>query len=341
MTRIAFLLLLHFTCLAQGPYKNLIMEGGGIKGIAYGGALEELEERGVLEDIIRVGGTSAGAIQACLLSLGYTAKEITDIIAETPVESFNDDGFVAYGSKRLFKKYGWFKGDSFLQTIEKLIAYRTGTKDLSFAELHKLASTYPFRDLYVVGVDLTDQQYVVFSHETYPNMRVADAVRISMSIPLYYRAIWLDKDGRVLEERDPEGEAHLFVDGGLLMNYPVNIFDHSKYISGYTGTPTPMFNEETLGFRLERCEQIDFEQREVQGLAPFEIVDFNSYLAALSNVLMRNVSPPNPRDVSRTVFINDMGISSRVRLVPEDEKKLMMLAGRQGVNEFLARQGSK
>ena len=51
-------------------YRNLVMEGGGIRGIAYGGALAELEQRGVLAGIRRVGGTSAGAIQAALLAVG-------------------------------------------------------------------------------------------------------------------------------------------------------------------------------------------------------------------------------------------------------------------------------
>ncbi|MFD1873900.1 patatin-like phospholipase family protein [Hymenobacter bucti] len=44
------------------PYRNLLMKRGGIRGIAYGGALQELEKQGVLTHITRVGGTSAGAI---------------------------------------------------------------------------------------------------------------------------------------------------------------------------------------------------------------------------------------------------------------------------------------
>jgi NTE family protein len=58
-------------------YRNLVMEGGGIRGIAYGGALLVLEQRGVLAGLTRVGGTSAGAIQAALLAVGYSAQEIS------------------------------------------------------------------------------------------------------------------------------------------------------------------------------------------------------------------------------------------------------------------------
>ena len=88
----------------KNDYRNLVMEGGGIKGIAYGGALLELERKGILQNITRVAGTSAGAIQACLLSMGYTPKEIIEIVNQTPIETFNDDGFVAKGTKRLFKE---------------------------------------------------------------------------------------------------------------------------------------------------------------------------------------------------------------------------------------------
>lgn len=321
----------------QVKYRNLVMEGGGIKGIAYGGALAELESRGILRNIIRVGGTSAGAIQASLLAVGYSCEEISEIIANTPIESFNDGGFVAYGTKRLVKKYGWFKGDSFLSTMEELIKNRTGNPNLTFEELHDLAKTYPFRDLYVVGANLSMQHYEVFSHETYPKMRIADAVRISMSIPLYYKALWVNPEGKLIEEPTPEDDCQLFVDGGLLLNFPVSIFDHSKYIEDFEGSEKKVFNDQTIGFRLERCEQIDHEQRSQHGIAPFEIEDFGSYMSALSTIVMRNVSPPHPKDFTRTIYINDLGVSPRPRKVPLNEKNAMMLAGRQGVNEFLAR----
>jgi NTE family protein len=53
-------------------FRNLVFEGGGVKGIAYVGALRQLEARGIMEEIRRVGGTSAGAINAVMLSLGYS-----------------------------------------------------------------------------------------------------------------------------------------------------------------------------------------------------------------------------------------------------------------------------
>ena len=101
MYKIIVCLLFSVVSFAQQKvYRNLVMEGGGIKGIAYGGALIELENRGDLPQIQRVGGTSAGAIQACLLAVGYSATEISQIFAETPIETFNDGGTVFRASER-------------------------------------------------------------------------------------------------------------------------------------------------------------------------------------------------------------------------------------------------
>lgn len=51
-------------------FNNLVFEGGGVKGIAYVGALEVLQEEGILQNVKRVAGTSAGAMMAVLVEIG-------------------------------------------------------------------------------------------------------------------------------------------------------------------------------------------------------------------------------------------------------------------------------
>jgi NTE family protein len=323
----------------EKTYRNLVMEGGGIKGVAYGGALIELENRGVLPQIQRVGGTSAGAIQACLLAVGYSAEEISQIIANTPIETFNDGGSVFNAGKRFLEKFGWYEGKNFLETIDKLILARTTKPNLTFAQLHELAKSVPYRDLYVTGVNLTKQKLEIFSHETYPDMRVCDAVRISMSIPLYYKSVSVNTKGAIIENPEPKDDCNVFVDGGLLLNYPIDIFDQTKYLSSATDSTEnqAIFNTETLGLRLERCEQIDHESHQKGGFAPFEIQDFKGYVSALYNIMTESASRPKPEDVSRTIYINDHDMNPKVRKLSEEEKNTMMLSGRQGVIEFFYR----
>ena len=65
----------------QQEYENLVFEGAGIRGIAYSGVIKKLEENGIMDGIKKVGGTSAGAITSLMVSLGYSADEIYDIIS--------------------------------------------------------------------------------------------------------------------------------------------------------------------------------------------------------------------------------------------------------------------
>lgn len=58
----------------------LILQGGGAKGFAYSGVVEHLEDRGLLKGITKVGGTSAGALMALPIALGYNSQEINDIV---------------------------------------------------------------------------------------------------------------------------------------------------------------------------------------------------------------------------------------------------------------------
>ena len=75
-------------------YRNLVFEGGGVKGIAYGGALEKIDELNILSGITRVAGTSAGAIAASLLALGYDSRSFSKIISETKFNKFQDNTFL-------------------------------------------------------------------------------------------------------------------------------------------------------------------------------------------------------------------------------------------------------
>ena len=329
-------------------YRNLVLEGGGIRGIAYGGALQELESRGVLAGIRRVGGTSAGAIQAALLAVGYSAQEIVEVVNATPVQRLNDGRFIFVGgTRRLVKQYGWYRGDELSRYLSELVARKTQRPDLTLGELHALALAQPgrFRDLYTTGTNLTQQRTQVFSYETDPTLRVADAVRISMSIPLYFRAVLLDAQNHVITSPTPGQPVQVLVDGGLLANYPIDLFDKPRYLPAAHPAPTPdargnVRNPETLGLRLDRAEQIAFDTTATgrQQLAPYPITDFNSYVGALYTVAFENLNPTQPTDWPRTISINFLDFSPRIKRISAAQKQQLMASGRAGVVNFLARQ---
>src|SRR5688572_12584201 len=105
---------------------NLVIEGAGVKGFAYSGALQVLDSMGILQNIKRVAGTSVGAIQACLLAIGYTSDELIGLTANIPLRRFNDGGwFFAGGFIRLRNQFGWYKGERIAKWIEELIEAKT------------------------------------------------------------------------------------------------------------------------------------------------------------------------------------------------------------------------
>jgi len=328
------------------PYRNLVLEGGGIRGIAYGGALQELENRGVLAGLVRVGGTSAGAIQAALLAVGYSAQEIIDVVNATPVQRLNDGRFLFFGgTHRLVKQYGWYRGDEFSEYLSELVARKTQRPHLTLGELHTLALAQPgrYRDLYTTGTNLTTQRTQVFSHETTPTMRVADAVRISMSIPLYFRAVLLDGQNNVITGPPAPGQpVQVLVDGGLLANYPLDLFDKPRYLpASLAATASPdargnVRNPETLGLRLDRAEQIacDTTATGRQQLAPYAVTDFNSYVGALYTVALENLNPVAAADWQRTISINFLGFSPKIKRISSTQKQQLMASGRAGVQAF-------
>ncbi|HET9504027.1 MAG TPA: patatin-like phospholipase family protein [Hymenobacter sp.] len=321
------------------PYRNLIMKGGGIRGIAYGGALQELESRGVLAHITRVGGTSAGAIQAALLAVGYSPDAIIDIINRTPVQRLNDGQFIFIGGgSRLLRQYGWYRGDQLTKYICELVGRQTQRPNLTLAELHQLALAQPghYRDLYTTGTNLTLQRTQVFGYETHPTMRVADAVRISMSIPLYFRAVLLDADNKVIQGKPKAGQpTQVLVDGGLLANYPLHIFDQSQFLPAGL-PPGTTANPETLGLRLDRAEQIALDTLPTgrQALAPYDIHDFSSYIGALYTISLENLNPALPGDWPRTISINTMGFRPKVKRISDEQKAQLIASGRAGVQAF-------
>lgn len=93
--------------------ENIVFKGGGPKGIAFVGAVTFLEKQGALRDLIRVAGTSAGAIQATLLALNYNSKEMR---------------------KHLNKDFSIFLDYS------KETTFKEGTSNI-VKELHKIAET--------------------------------------------------------------------------------------------------------------------------------------------------------------------------------------------------------
>lgn len=322
-------------------FKNLVFEGGGVKGIAYVGALQELEKRGVLASITRVGGTSAGAINAVLVSLGYSNAEMLKVLKAANFKEFMDDSWgVVRDTTRLIERFGWYAGDYFHKWMASLIEKRTGNANSTFNDLAKLGC----KDLYLMGTNLSTGFAEVFSDEHTPRMRVADAARISMSIPLFFAAV-----------RGAEPRRDVYVDGGVMDNYPVKLFDREKYIDPadrkdsavlpdyyktankqLRKTSSPyVYNRQTLGFRLDSKEELGVF-RDGAEPAHHKIDDFFDYIAALMGTVL-NVQEGyhiHSDDWHRTIYINTLNVQTTDFDLTNQKKLKLIEQGRLGVQEY-------
>ena len=304
------------------PYKNLVFEGGGVKGVAYGGVFEVLEQKQITPQIEAVAGTSAGAITATMMSLNYSAEEFLRIMMTLNFEKF-EDGCDLIGPIRLIRHFGWFKGNYFLKLMESYIEEKTGNGRATFRDLVEKYADRHFKRLYVFGTNLTQQAVQKFSYETTPDVAVADAVRISMSIPFFFEARYYEQNG----------SNDAYCDGGVLNNYPIDAFDEQHTTvdpdSGHQMLQrTP--NRETLGFHF-----VD------PGQSPSPINSLRSFTGGVIDALLDIqdiLLKTNLGDERRSVFINDLGVKFTDFELSNQTKRALIDQGRTATIQYLDKQ---
>ena len=318
----SLLLLVSISLFSQNKeIKNLVFEGAGIRGIAYAGAVKVLEQENILPQIERVGGTSAGAITAMMIALGYSSGEVASVLAQTKFHKFNDGKFFFFGGiHRMRKNYGWYRGKKFSKWVEQLIEQKTNNKDLTFKELHELG----FKDLYAVGTCLNQQKMMVFSRETYPNMKIKDAIRISMSIPLYFQAVFIDQEGNVFSKQNKERTLDIVVDGGIIGNFPIEIFDTMK--KEEDGNLIRIPNPQTLGIRIDSKEQIEHDDISKE-LIPLEINSLKDYINAFYIFTLENLNrnTMTKADWGRSISISSGDVGPKIKRL--SNKQITALVG--------------
>ena len=311
---------------------NLVFEGAGIRGIAYCGALKEIETRGMMNDVQRVAGTSAGAIMAMAISLGYSSDELSHIISSTNFKDFNDGNyFFVGGINRVNKYYGWYRSKKFDRWLGNIIEAKTGDANLTFSDLHAKG----FKDLYVAGTCLNKQKLVIFSNETYPSMRIRDAVKISMSIPLYFEAVFLTPDGKIVYHPKDKQNLDIMVDGGFTGNFPIRIFDSTRYHATVQSNNFE-YNSYTLAFRIDKDEQIRNDTTNKE-LAEIPISNIKNYMGAFYTIMIENLNRQSltETDWARTVSISDGGIGPRLRRLSKSEIDILVRNGNHAMKNYL------
>ncbi|XP_076461608.1 uncharacterized protein LOC143294076 [Babylonia areolata] len=193
------------------PFENLVFEGGGNKGLAYCGAVRFLEELGVMRQVKRFAGASAGAMVAGLLAVGFSAGEIEQFLSARIDRVFLDAscGYLSL-LPNILRTFGWNPGRRIYNWFGDKMKEKTGDPDFTFHQLYQKGTT-----LCIIVTNLSQMTTEYCHPKTTPDMPIRLALRMSMAIPGLFSAM---KYKRL-------GDEDIYVDGGVLCNYPVHSFD--------------------------------------------------------------------------------------------------------------------
>ncbi len=312
----------------QDKKVDLVFEGGGVKGIALAGAFSTLEERGFVPQ--NVAGTSAGSVVGSLVAAGYQAKELHDVLEETPFSAFQDKGWedriIGLGIPiSVLKDHGIYEGKAVHQWIKQKLAEKNVATFGDLKDPNEQDPRWRYR-LQVVVSDVTHRRLLLLPRDAHvvgeddpDRLEVALAVRMSISIPIFFEPVTVSVGGHDV----------VLVDGGMLSNFPVWVFDSD-------GPP----QWPTFGLKL-----VQPSPKNPEPGAPIEVPVKHNALKRLVNYLMSLQGTMTDahdklyleRDTFvRTITIPNLGVKATDFNLPHETAEALYKSGQDAAETFLA-----
>jgi NTE family protein len=209
---------------------DVVLEGGGVKGIGLVGAVARLDRDFRFE---RAAGTSVGALVAALVAAGVSGDEIRatllkfpftkvprkDVLDRIPIVGPVASLLVSRGVYETAFVRDWLADELERRHVRTFGDLRHEDERSSLPEDRRYK-------LVVTATDVTSGELLYLPWDYQPRFGidpdkqlVADAVAASIAIPFYFEPIYLTN-------RHTE-ESHVLVDGGVLSNFPITVFDRT------------------------------------------------------------------------------------------------------------------
>lgn len=288
---------------------DLVCKGGGIKGIALIGAICCFEEYGYTWK--NVAGTSAGAIVSSLIAVGYTGLDLKEICFSLNFSDFNDKSTlqsipIIGPFAGLLVSKGVYQGDAIEEFLHDKFKEKGKTK-------FKDISTNGKSNLKIIAADITRKKLLILPDDLVDynidpmEFEIAKAVRMSLSIPFYFNPVILKNDSI----------SSYIVDGGLVCNFPIWIFDNEK---------SPRWP--TFGLNLDDGKKTDSSISNTNLLDyMFDVIE--TALSQNEDVYLRD------KDAVRIVNIPSLDINSTNFNPSKDEVLALYKSGYNSAKEFL------
>ena len=191
--------------LYQGKKKNiLVISGGGLKGFAGLGAVTSLIQNNIIDIPEIYAGSSVGAVICFLLNIGYHSKDIFNVLLALDFSEFIK--YIEPDNLLNDPCFGFSTPEPIIYTIFSFMKQKKIKDNITFKELFDLTKS----KLIITGTCVNEQQIYYFSVDTFPNMSILKALRITICIPFIFRPYLF--------------ENKLWVDGGCMNNFPIDLF---------------------------------------------------------------------------------------------------------------------
>lgn len=300
---------------------DLVCEGGGIKGIGLIGAISFLQEIGY--DFQRIAGTSAGAIIASLIAVGYTANELKELVFNINFEEFKDKTnlskiplsgpFIS-----MLKDKGIYKGDILESFLEEKFKAKGKTKFKDIAIYNEIKNKYE-SPLKIIVSDLTKKEIVVLPDDLlkynidFLDFSISKAVRISLSFPFAFTPV-------IMEYADKYNNHHssFLVDGGITSNFPVWLFD----VEGIPRWPT-------FGLKLKSDSENNIIEAKDTNFLNFLFNLIDTVLSCNDEAYLNN------KDSVRTINIPTGNIGTLDFSISQKEKEFLFNSGYNAAKKFI------
>ena len=207
---------------------TLVIAGGGLKGFAMVSSIKQLLNFKIikLKNIKNYYGTSVGSIISTLLAIGYSIDELLTFIDKFNFEKLSDDIDI----DNLFTDFGISTGKNIMTVLQFLFNEKINKNDISFIELYNMKNI----TLNIIATNITDMIEEVFNHNTYPDMSIMTAIRMSIAVPIIFTPVLFNNK--------------LYLDGGLVNNFPINHVKTDKFIGITTNFKNKSNNDSLMNF---------------------------------------------------------------------------------------------
>lgn len=279
------------------PPKRIALSGGGMKGIAHVGALEALEERGLLKCVKEYIGTSAGALIAFCMCIGYTLSELRAICMELDFSlAQNLDPEIIM---QFLENFGFDDGANTDKLLTVLLKAKRIDTNITFEEFAQQFPNSP--SLRVYAVEIQSCNIFEFSLRKTPRVELKTAVRASSSIPIYFTPVY------------DLSLNNIYVDGGLIAHLP---FHHL----------TTEERNETIGIAFSNS----FTK-------PVETLSLIKYIVKLYYSIYTNQNEQLYKDWGHRIIMVPCGnFPSAYFGACASQKDALINTGREGVLNFLS-----